>query len=53
MGMGDVARVDVNFLGGDAPTAAFSPPSVATAAEKREFAATRLARWFGQPGGGG
>ena len=46
-GDGEVARVDVNFLAGEAPTALFKAPSTAYAAEKREFAATRLARWFG------
>jgi sulfide:quinone oxidoreductase len=50
MGKGEVARVDVRFLSGDAPTAAFTPPSQHVAAQKREFAATRLARWFDQPG---
>ena len=43
-----VARVDVNFLSGAAPTAAFHPPSERYAAEKRSFAATRRARWFGK-----
>jgi sulfide:quinone oxidoreductase len=47
MGGGEVARVDVNFLAGEAPTAYFKAPSAAYAAEKREFAATRLHRWFG------
>jgi sulfide:quinone oxidoreductase len=53
MGERQVARVDVNFLSGPVPTAAFRPPSLAGADEKRQFAATRLARWFGydEPGG--
>jgi sulfide:quinone oxidoreductase len=46
-GGGEVARVDVNFLAGSAPTAIFQPPSTAAAQEKREFATTRRARWFG------
>ena len=47
--MGDekVARVDVNFLAGAAPTASFSAPSAAIAAEKRNFGQTRRQRWFG------
>jgi sulfide:quinone oxidoreductase len=51
--MGDrtVARVDVNFLAGAAPTASFSPPSVEQAEQKRQFGATRRERWFGYPGG--
>jgi sulfide:quinone oxidoreductase len=42
-----VARVDVNFLGGPAPTGTFSPPSRETTAEKKKFAADRRERWFG------
>jgi sulfide:quinone oxidoreductase len=45
-GGGDVAKVEINFLGGDAPTAQAYAPSPASAAEKNEFAATRRARWF-------
>jgi sulfide:quinone oxidoreductase len=47
MGDGTVARVDVNFLGGPAPTGVFTPPSLEIAAEKAEFGASRLRRWFG------
>lgn len=43
-----VARVDVNFLSGDGPTALFKAPSAEFADEKRQFAATRRARWFGE-----
>jgi sulfide:quinone oxidoreductase len=43
-----VAKVDVDFLSGPAPTALFSPPSTALAAEKRRFGADRRARWFGR-----
>jgi sulfide:quinone oxidoreductase len=43
-----VARVDVNFLGGPAPTALFSPPSHEHAEEKQHFGASRRERWFGQ-----
>ena len=42
-----VGRVDVDFLSGPGPTGTFTEPSPAVTAEKREFAATRLARWFG------
>ena len=47
--MGDemVARVDVNFLAGSAPTASFSAPSATIAAEKRSFGQSRRQRWFG------
>jgi sulfide:quinone oxidoreductase len=51
MGNGEVARVDVNFLAGDAPTALFKSPSTAYAAEKHEFAMSRLQRWFGYANG--
>jgi sulfide:quinone oxidoreductase len=49
MEMGDdtIGKVDVNFLSGPAPVAVFTPPSLATAEDKRRFAATRRARWFG------
>ncbi|MGH8889285.1 MAG: NAD(P)/FAD-dependent oxidoreductase, partial [Acidothermaceae bacterium] len=46
-GHGNVARVDVTFLSGERPTGGLDGPSAAIAADKREFAATRLARWFG------
>lgn len=48
MEMGDdtVGKADVNFLSGPAPTAAYTPPSLAVAEEKSEFGATRRARWF-------
>jgi len=42
-----VARVDVNFLGGPQPTAAFHAPSLGITEEKRQFGATRRRRWFG------
>jgi sulfide:quinone oxidoreductase len=46
-GGGEVAKVDANFLGGPSPTAQFVGPSRELAAEKREFASTRIERWFG------
>jgi sulfide:quinone oxidoreductase len=42
-----VSKVEVNFLRGEAPQAARHDPSLAFAAEKAEFGATRRARWFG------
>ena len=42
-----VARVDVNFFGGAAPTGTFNEPSTAMVAEKKQFAASRQRRWFG------
>jgi sulfide:quinone oxidoreductase len=47
-GGGLVGRVDVDFLSGPKPTGAFREPSIAIAAEKREFGSSRSARWFGR-----
>ena len=47
-GDGLVSKVEVNFLSGDAPTAEPYGATLAHAAEKEEFAATRRARWFGR-----
>jgi sulfide:quinone oxidoreductase len=46
-GAGRVARVDVDFLSGPAPTGSFIDPSVALAEEKKVFGSSRRARWFG------
>jgi sulfide:quinone oxidoreductase len=46
-GDGLVSKVEVNFLSGEAPTAEPHGATLAHAAEKDEFAATRRARWFG------
>lgn len=46
-GQGRVARVDVDFLTGPAPTGSFIGPSVALAEEKKLFGSSRRARWFG------
>jgi sulfide:quinone oxidoreductase len=46
-GGGLVSKVAVNFLGGPSPVAARNEPSLAYAAEKAEFGASRRARWFG------
>ena len=48
-GGGRVAKVEANFLGGPAPTARLVGPSESLAAEKKAFASTRRARWFGLP----
>ena len=47
VGDGTVARVDVNFLGGPAPTGTFTFPTAEIAAEKMQFGASRRQRWFG------
>ncbi|HXW80486.1 MAG TPA: hypothetical protein VEJ84_13360, partial [Acidimicrobiales bacterium] len=47
MGNRSIGKVNVNFLSGPAPVAAFTPPSLQGAEEKHEFAATRRLRWFG------
>ena len=45
-GSGRVGKVDADFLSGPAPTAPFFGPSLELAAEKAEFAASRIRRWF-------
>jgi sulfide:quinone oxidoreductase len=47
-GGAEVAKFDVNFLGGPTPTGEFSEPSLELTAAKAQFGATRRARWFGQ-----
>ena len=47
-GDGQVAKVDVTFLSGQAPTGGFDGPSRAVAADKAEFGASRIRRWFGR-----
>jgi sulfide:quinone oxidoreductase len=42
-----VARVDVDFLSGPAPTGSFVAPSVDLVLEKQYFGSSRRARWFG------
>ena len=46
-GGGLVGKVEVDFLSGPAAVAQRNDPSEAYAADKREFGATRRARWFG------
>jgi sulfide:quinone oxidoreductase len=45
-GAGRVGRVDVDFLSGPKPTGTFQAPSSALVAEKKDFGASRRARWF-------
>jgi sulfide:quinone oxidoreductase len=47
-GGGLVGKIEVNFLGGPAPTARILPPSRELAVEKAAFAATRRESWFGR-----
>ena len=44
----EVAKFDVNFLGGPTPSVSFAEPSLALAAAKKDFGATRRQRWFGR-----
>jgi sulfide:quinone oxidoreductase len=46
-GGGRVGKIEVNFLGGPAPTARILAPSRELAAEKQAFGATRRQGWFG------
>jgi sulfide:quinone oxidoreductase len=46
-GGGMVGKIEVNFLGGPAPTARIIAPSRELAAEKHAFGATRRQSWFG------
>jgi sulfide:quinone oxidoreductase len=41
-----VARVDVTFVSGQSPSGRFDEPSAARAADKAEFGASRIRRWF-------
>ena len=47
-GGGRVGKIEVNFLGGPAPTARILAPSRELAAEKQAFGVTRRQRWFGR-----
>jgi len=46
-GDGRVARVDVDFFSGPAPTGTFRQPSAGLRADKDQFGSIRKARWFG------
>jgi sulfide:quinone oxidoreductase len=43
-----VARVDVSFLAGRAPSGEFEDACAALAADKAEFGSSRIRRWFGR-----
>jgi sulfide:quinone oxidoreductase len=43
-----VAKVDVTFLSGETPRGELLGPSDALAADKADFGATRIRRWFGR-----
>ena len=45
-GHDEVARVEVRFVSGQPPTGTYSAPSETLAAEKAEFGASRIQRWF-------
>jgi sulfide:quinone oxidoreductase len=45
-GSDEVGRVDVKFLSGAPPVGQFDPPSATLAADKVEFGASRIQRWF-------
>jgi sulfide:quinone oxidoreductase len=47
-GGGRVGKIEVNFLGGPAPTARILAPSRELAAEKQAFGVTRRQSWFGR-----
>jgi sulfide:quinone oxidoreductase len=42
----EVARVEVKFVSGQAPIGTYDSPSQVLAAEKAEFGASRIQRWF-------
>lgn len=46
-GHDQVAAVDVTFLSGEAPRGTIDGPSAAIRADKAEFGASRVRRWFG------
>lgn len=48
VGHGQVAKVQVTFLSGQAPTGTFEDASSRLAADKAEFGASRVRRWFGR-----
>jgi len=47
-GHDEVARVNVTFKSGQAPVGTYDAPSVALAADKGDFGASRIRRWFGR-----
>ena len=47
-GHNQVARVDITFLSGHSPVGEMEGPSADYVAEKINFGATRVRRWFGR-----
>jgi sulfide:quinone oxidoreductase len=47
-GNNEVARVNVQFLSGHSPVGIFDAPSLGYAADKQQFGADRIRRWFGR-----
>jgi sulfide:quinone oxidoreductase len=47
-GHDQVAKVDVTFTAGQAPIGYWDAPSVESAADKADFGASRIRRWFGR-----
>jgi sulfide:quinone oxidoreductase len=47
-GGGQVGKVEVTFLRGEAPRGALEGPSLALADDKTDFGASRVRRWFGR-----
>jgi len=47
-GGGEVGKVEVTFLSGEAPKGALEGPSLDLAADKETFGADRVRRWFGR-----
>ena len=47
-GNNQVGRVDVDFLSGPKPSGTFQEPSEELVADKKQFGASRLQRWFGK-----
>ena len=43
-----MAKVEVTFLSGQAPIGTFEDASAGLAADKAEFGASRIRRWFGR-----
>ncbi len=47
-GNDEVARVNVTFAAGHAPSGTYEAPSTALATDKGEFGSSRIQRWFGR-----
>jgi sulfide:quinone oxidoreductase len=46
VGHGEIAKVDVTFVAGQAPQGSMEGPSAGLMADKQEFGRSRVARWF-------